>query len=456
VASLLRPPGPKSRSIIGNFPMGSKDPLAIFSAWAREYGDIFHYRFLNRHIYFLNHPDLIKEVLVTQSPNFIKGLAVQANRRVFGKGLVSNDGASWAQQRRLIQPAFHRSRIETYAGFMVSYTERMLSTWHDGEARDVHQDMMRLTLEIVAKALFSVEIASDKDRVAAALDTLLNFSTGGRMIVPELLRRLPTPGNLRYQRAIAELDDIVYTLIRNRQAAPNPDPAAPQNHDLLATLLEARYEDGSPMPTQQLRDEVMTLLLAGHETTAVSLSWTWLLLANHPEVEQKLWAELRTVLNGRSPTLQDLSALPYTERVVKEAMRLYPPVWALTRTPLKDFEIAGYRVPAGSPVLMSQWVAHRDPRFYDEPERFLPDRWLDQRYKTAPRFTYFPFGGGPRVCIGSSFATTEAALVLATIAQQFQLRLRSNAPVETVPSITLRPRHGIQVTLTRRTDIAPG
>jgi cytochrome P450 len=206
------------------------------------------------------------------------------------------------------------------------------------------------------------------------------------------------------------------------------------------------------MPAEQLRDEVMTLLLAGHETTAVSLSWIWLLLSQHPEVEQKLWAELRAVLNGRGPRMDDLPNLPYTERVVKEAMRLYPPVWAVVRTAIKDCEIGGYRVPAKCPVIMSQWVMHRDPRFYDEPDRFQPDRWLDERYKAAPRFSYFPFGGGPRICIGASFAQTEAALVLATIAQRYQVRVASTAPIQPVPAITLRPRHGMPATLIRRTE----
>lgn len=451
MATLRRPPGPESRSLIGNFPMGSKDPLGVFTTWARKYGDTFHYRFLSRHIYFLNHPDLIKEVLVTNSPNFIKGEAVRVNRRIFGKGLVSNEGSSWAQQRRLIQPAFHRNRIETYANSMVAYTERMLASWSDGETRDVHQDMMRLTLEIVAKSLFSVEIASEKDRVAVALNTLMDFSTGARLLLPEVFRRIPTTDNLRYKHATEELDDVVFSLIRERQANPDLAKSSSGSQDLLDTLIEARYEDGSAMSTQQLRDEVMTLLLAGHETTAVSLSWIWFLLSRHPEVEQQLWYELHQVLNGRSPAMQDLAALPYTERVVKEAMRLYPPVWAMTRTALKDFEIGGYHVPARSTVVMSQWVTHRDPRYYDEPERFLPDRWLDERYKSAPRFSYFPFGGGPRICIGASFATTEAALVLATVAQKYQLRLASDQPVEPTPSITLRPRNGITVVLTRRT-----
>jgi cytochrome P450 len=440
--------------------MASPDPLGLFTEWARLYGDIFHYRVFHRHIYFINHPDLIKEVLVTKAPSFVKGEAVRANRRIFGNGLLASEGSFWLQQRRLIQPAFHHSHIESYAGIMVRTTERMLTAWsknagHDGESRDIHQDMMRLTLEIVAMALFSVEIAPEKDRVAVALDTLMELSMGARMLLPDLLRRLPTPNNRRYEAAVRELDDIVYTLIRERQA----NPAAQSPHgfeDLLGTLLQARYEDGSPMPAQQLRDEVMTLLLAGHETTAVSLSWIWLLLSQHPEAEQKLWSELRAVLNGRSPTMHDLPNLPYTERVVKEAMRLYPPVWATVRTAAKPVELGGYLIPAKSPVIMSQWVMHRDPRYYDQPTEFLPDRWLDERYKSAPRFSYFPFAGGPRICIGASFAQTEAALVLATIAQRYQIRVDPSAAIEPTPSITLRPRHGIPVTLTRRTGVSPG
>jgi cytochrome P450 len=454
MASLLRPPGPKPRGIAGNLPMASPDPLGLFAEWARTYGDIFHYRVFHRHIYFINHPDLIKEVLITRAPSFVKGEALRANRRIFGNGLLSNEGSSWLRHRRLMQPAFHHTHIESYTRIMVEYTERMLASWaktpsRNGEPRDIHQDMMRLTLEIVSMALFSVEIATDKDRVATALDDLMELSMGLRMLLPAPLRRLPTRNNRRYERAARSLDDIVYGLIRERQA----NPTATSSHgfeDLLGTLLQARYEDGSPMPVHQLRDEVLTLLLAGHETTAVSLSWIWLLLSQHPEAEQKLWAELHSVLGGRSPTMRDLANLPYTERVVKEAMRLYPPVWALVRTALHDCEIGGYRIPAKSPVIMSQWVMHRDPRYYDQPDRFLPDRWLDDRYNIAPRFSYFPFGGGPRICIGASFAQTEAALVLATIAQRYQIRVAPGTPVQPTPSITLRPRHGIPVTLTRR------
>jgi cytochrome P450 len=423
--------------------MRSPDPLGVFTQWARDYGDIFYYRVFHRHIYFLNHPDLVKDVLVTNYKNFIKGEAIRFNRRMFGKGLIANEGASWLQQRRLIQPAFHHERTESYISTMIACAERMVASWRDGEERDIHRDMMHVTLEIVAKALFNVEIAGERDRIAVALNTLMELSSGARMLLPPALRLVPTLGNLRYLQAARRVDDIVYSLIRERRASGKV------LDDLLSTLLEARDEDGEPMPNRQVRDEVMTILLAGHETTAVSLSWTWYLLAQNPEAEEKLCAELRQVLNGRSPTLADLYKLRYALRVVKESMRLYPPVWALVRNPIKDCEIGGYRVPAGASVIMSPWVMHRDPRYYDEPERFIPDRWPDDRIGPT-RSTYFPFGAGPRLCIGASFAMMEAVLVLATIAQRYKITPVPDWPVEPLPTITLRPKHGIRALLTRR------
>ena len=443
---LLRPPGPKSRGIIGNFPLGSKDPLALYTQWARQFGDIFYYRAFNRHIYALNHPDLIEHVLVTNYQNFIKGEALQSNRQIFGNGLLTNEGESWLRQRRLIQPAFYRDRIDSYGNTMAAYTEHMMADWHDGDARDIHQDMMRLTLEIVAKVLFNVDMTAETDRIAAALNTLMELGSGGRMLLPPILRLLPTPGNLRYRRAIRQLDDIVYGFIRQRRSSGQ------SGDDLLSWLLRAQDEHGGGMTDQQLRDEVMTLLLAGHETTAVSLSWTWFLLMQYPEVEKKLWSELRAVLNGRSPRTQDLSQLRYTERVVKEAMRLYPPAWGIVRNSLKDCEIGGFRVPAGATLLMSQWVMHRDPRYYDQPESFNPDRWSEDHAKKVPRFAYFPFGGGPRTCIGASFAMMEAVLVLAAIAQKYQIRVAPDCAVEPLPTITLRPRQGIKVVLAQRAE----
>jgi len=441
-----RPPGPRNRGIVGNFPLGSTDPLGVYTRWARQYGDIFYYRVFSRHIYFLNHPDLIEQVLVTNYQSFIKGEALQSNRRIFGKGLLTNDGDSWLQQRHLIQPAFHRDRIESYGDTMVAYTERMMAAWHDGEVRDIHRDMMRLALEIVAKVLFNVEVTADTDRIAGALNTFMELGSRGRMLLPPILRLLPTADNFRYQRAARQLDDIVYGLIHRRRLDSEIAD------DLLSGLLQTQAIGRRAMSDEQLRDEVMTLLLAGHETTAVSLSWTWYLLAQYPEVEKKLWSELRAVLNGRSPRVQDLSRLPYTERVVKEAMRLYPPAWAIVRNSLKDCDLGGYRVPAGATVMMSQWVMHRDPRYYDQPEQFNPDRWLEARVKGASKFTYFPFGGGPRTCIGASFATMEGVLVLAAIAQSYQVRVVPDCPVEPLPTITLRPRRGIKVVLTRRVE----
>lgn len=424
--------------------MGSANSLALYTQWARQYGDIFYYRFLSRHIYFLNNPDLVKYALLTGYQNFIKGDALRLNRRILGNGLLTSERDFWLRQRRLIQPAFHRGKIHSYGDTIVKYTEQTLAGWRDLEVVDIHQEMMSLGLNIVAKVLFNVDITSEIQRVSKALNTVQELSSGGRMLLPPIFRLLPTRDNLRYRNATRELDNVVNGLIRCRRLDGQ------DGHDLLSVLLQVKDDEGRTMPDEQLRDEVMTLLLAGHETTAVSLSWTWYLLSQNPDVEKQLWSELRGVLNGRRPEIQDLPQLPYTDRVIKEAMRLYPPVWAVVRKCVKECEIGGYRVPAGATVLMSQWVMHRDPRYYDEPDRFNPDRWLDDALKETPKFAYFPFGGGPRTCIGASFATMEGVLVLATIAQKFQVKLAQNQPVEPVPTMTLRPMNGIKVVLTQR------
>jgi cytochrome P450 len=439
-----RPPGPKPHFPIGNFPLAGPDPLSVFAAWAREYGDIFYYRAGWIHVYFLNRPDYIESVLVTQHQNFIKDRVVRNRRWIFGDGLLTNEGSSWLRQRRLIQPVFHRERIASYAQIMTRYAGEMLDTWQDGEIRDVHQDMMYLTLRIVAKVLFSVEVSAETGRVAGALNVLMQYGSGGKMVLPAFLRYLPIPPLLRVRRAVRQLDEIVYGIIRQHRASGG------NSGDLLSMLLAAQDEDGSRMSDQQLRDEAMTFLLAGHETTALSLSWIWFLLNDHPAVEKKLQEELRTVLGGRMPETQDLARLPYTEKVVKEAMRLYPPAWGVARTAVKDCEIGGFRIPAGASVVMSQWVMHRDPHFYSDPEKFDPDRWSQENTQRLPRFAYFPFGGGPRLCIGASFAMMEATLLFAAIAQQFQLRLVPGQSVVPVPSITLRPRSGIRVVVHRR------
>jgi len=439
--SITRPPGPEPHFLIGNFPLGRPDPLAVFSGWAREFGDIFYYRAGWIHVYFLNSPELIESVLVTNQQNFRKDRVIQNSRWFLGQGLLTSEGGEWLRQRRLSQPAFHRERLALYARIINACAEEMLDSWKDGENRDVHQEMMQLTLRVVAKVLFSVDVKNESKEVAAALNLLMKHSSGARMLLPPWVRYLPLPFLIRVRRAVRQLDEVVYRIIRERRRSEN------DNGDLLSMLMSARDEDGSRMTDRQLRDEVMTFLLAGHETTALSLSWAWFLLSENPEAENKLHHELARVLDGKNPSFEDLPRLCYTEAVVKESVRLYPPAWSLARTAAEDFEIGGYLVPAGSNVVMSQWIMHRDPRFFPSPEQFDPGRWFEEHTQRLPRFAYFPFGGGPRYCVGASFAMMEATLLLAAIAQRFRLRMVPGHKVVPVPSITLRPKYGIKMSL---------
>jgi cytochrome P450 len=435
-----RPPGPKPHFLIGNMPLASPDPLPIFSAWAAEFGDIFYYRAAWLHVFFFNHPDLIEEVLIRNPRNFLKDRVVRNSRWFFGEGLLTNEGDSWLRQRRLSAPAFHRERVSTYANIMTSYARQMLADWKDGEILDIHQEMMRLTLQIVVRALFNVE-ASETAEISSALNLIMSNTTGVRILLPPIARYLPTPRMISFRRAVARMDNTVYSIIAQHRANKT------DSGDLLSMLMSARDEDGSRMSDKQLRDEVLTFLIAGHETTALALTWTWHLLAQHPEIEKNVHEELDRVLRGRAPQFSDLPALTYTERVIKESMRLYPPAWSLARTVISEFELRGYRIPAGANVVMSQWIMHRNPTYFPDPEKFDPDRWLPARSQKLPRFAYFPFGGGPRQCIGSSFAMMEATLLLATIAQTFRLRSVPGHPVVLVPSFTLRPKYGMRMSI---------
>ena len=437
------PPGPSDGAKRWSLGPLNNNPLAYFSKVAREYGDVAGLRILNFRSFFINHPDTIEEVLVTNARRYSKGRVLRANRHVFGEGLLTSEGDFWLRQRRLAQPAFHRARIASYASTMVEYTQRMLERWHDGEERDAHQEMMRLTLQIVGKTLFDADVERDAQDVGKSLELLLEVGANFRraIFVPHWL---PTPANLRVKREIAHIESILYRIISERRASGR------DAGDLLSMLLHAQDEDGSRMTDRQLRDETITLFLAGHETTASTLSWTWWLLAQNPVVEARLHAELLAVLGGRAPSLEDVPKLVYTGHVITEALRLYPPAWGTARLALEDHELAGYPVKKGMGVAMAQWVVHRDPRWYDAPEEFRPERWQDDASKRLPRFAYFPFGGGPRQCIGNAFALMEAQLVLATVAQKFRLRLVPGHPVVPLASITLRPRHGIRVVLEAR------
>ncbi|HLY61431.1 MAG TPA: cytochrome P450 [Terriglobia bacterium] len=428
------PPGPKGSLIKGNLTSFQRDPLGFMTKCAREYGDVAAFRFVNVRGCFLSHPDHVESVLATNYRQFKKGRALQMTRRIFGNGLLTSEGDFWLRQRRLAQPAFHKGRIEAYGQVITDYTNQMLGGWRDGQRVDLHDAMMRLTLRIVGKTLFDAEVAEESNAVNEAVSVFMDQFVGLRSLARRLVpQSIPTPGNRRYWRAVKNLNKIIYGIIARRRESGK------DSGDLLSMLLAARDEDGSRMTDEQLRDEVLTLFLAGHETTAVALTWTLYLLSLHPESEARLLDELDNAFEGRPPEVQDMPRLSYTERVVKESMRLYPPAYVLGREALTNFKIGGFDIPARTQVLMSPWVIQRDPRFYADPERFNPDRWTDDFVRQLPRFAYFPFGGGPRQCIGNSFAMMEVELVLATIAQRFRLQFPAGEKMTPSPTFTLRP-----------------
>jgi cytochrome P450 len=440
-------PGPKGHWLKGNLREFARDRLGFLTEIARDYGDVVAIRFLHRKILVVNHPDLVEEVLVTRNRSFIKHFALRFAKPTLGEGLLTSEGDFWRRQRRLSQPAFHREKVAGHAGVMVDYTERMLAGWSDGQRLDVQDAMMRLTLEIVAKCLFDADVSGDSADASAAMETALHCFTARVNSMIRLPMFVPTPNNLRLKRAKGRLDRIIYDVIAARRASKE------DRGDLLSMLLDATdpvEEGGSGMTNLQLRDEAMTLFMAGHETTANTMAWVWFLLSTHPDVESKLHAELDEVMNDRPPTFDDLPTLSYTEKVVTEALRLYPTVWILGREAIEPTEVGGHAVPVGTTVYMSQWVLHRDPRFFDDPLAYRPDRWADGLARKIPRYAYFPFGGGPRICIGNSFALMEATLLLATIARKFRVRVARPDQVVPLPTMTLRPVGGIEVVLEAR------
>ncbi len=378
--------------------------------------------------------------------NFVKSRRLYMARHLLGDGLLTSEGDFHLRQRRLVQPAFHKQRIAAYAEAMTGYAQRLGERWQDGATVDMAQEMLRLTLGIVGKALFGADVESEANEISAALKDALGLFN--RYLTPfaEILNRLPLPSNRRFERARARLDATIYRIIQERRATGQ------DRGDLLSMLLQARDEegDGSGMTDAQVRNEAMNLFLAGHETTANALSWTWYLLSMHPGVEVKLLEELEEVLRGRLPTADDVPQLKYTRMVFAEAMRLYPPVWLISRQPVKDYQVGGYLVPAGSIVLMSPFLVQRDRRFYPDPYRFDPERWTPEAQAARPKFAYFPFGGGPRLCIGEPFAWMEGVLVLATLARDWHVRMVPEHPVALEPLITLRPKFGMRMVVERR------
>ncbi len=422
-----------------------RDPIATLRRAASECGDIVRLPLSRHPVYLISHPDLIRDVLVTHQKQFKKGRGLEQIKRLLGEGLLTSEGEFHLRQRRLMQPAFHRQRVAAYGEAMTHYAVQTRDRWRAGETRDIHAEMMRLTLAIVGKTLFGAEVEAEAAEIDGALGEVIGLFHLLQLPFSDLLERLPLPAVRRFRAARARLDSTIYRLIARHRAAGE------DRGDLLSMLLAARdEEDGGQMTDEQVRDEALTLFLAGHETTANAMTWTWYLLSQHLDVETRFHAELDIVLAGRTPTEGDLLRLPYTRRVLSESLRLYPPAWIIGRRLLTDYDMGGYTLAARSIVLPCQAVTHRDPRFWPDAERFDPDRWTPQSEAARPKFVFFPFGGGPRVCIGEQFAWMEGVLLLATIGQQWRLRLAPDQIVATQPIVTLRPRHGMRMRVESR------
>lgn len=434
-----RVPGPKGLVFFGSALDFRRDTLGLLQRSVREYGDVVAIKLFGRTLHVLNHPDDIERILVREHALMNKDRFTKDLSKVLGNGLVTSDGDHWKKQRKLVSHAFTPAKIRGYADTMVEVAYKALCGWSGDHEVDIHAEMTRVTLDIVAKTLFDADVSSDARTVGEAMAVLSDY---GMSLEAGLLLPLwaPTPNARRAKRAIESIDRVLFRIIAKRRAS------GARHGDLLSELLYAE-EGGQSMNDRELRDECVTLFLAGHETTAIALAYTFYLLAKHPEVTERFHRELERVLGGRRPTHADVEALELTNRIVKEAMRLYPPVWGIGRETLQDMTIRGFSIPKGSQLAACQWTVHRDPRWYSDPEAFDPDRWLEPRASALPRFAYFPFGGGPRVCIGNHFAMMEAVLLTALIGQRFHLELLPGEVLEFAPSITLRPKHGIRMRL---------
>jgi cytochrome P450 len=444
-AVAAEPSGPRGKPVFGSLLEFRRNPVEFLSRMARRYGDVVRFRLGPERVFLVNDPELIRDILVSHHASFHKSRGLEIAKRFLGEGLLTSEGEFHRRQRRLAQPAFHRQRIASYAGVMSEYARRIADRWSDGVEIDASAEMMRLTLAVVGKTLFDADVEREAAEIGAALTEVLQVFARITSPFGELLDRLPLPSNRRFLAARRRLDETIYRIIRERREAGG------DRGDLLSMLLLAADDegDGARMTDAQVRDEAMTLFLAGHETTANALTWTWYLLSQHPEVEARLHAEV-DALSTDLPDMEDLPRLGYVEKVLAESMRLYPPAWVIGRRALDNYRLGPYRVPARSILLMSPWVTHRDPRHYPDPERFDPERWCETARNARPKFAYFPFGGGPRVCIGESFAWMEGILVLATIARVYRLRLQPGHRVGVQPLITLRPRNGMRMIPERR------
>ena len=422
-----------------------RDPLGFLKRTADEYGDIAYFRLGRQRMFLVTAPEHVREILVTKQNNFTKSRALQRARVLLGEGLLTSEGSDHLRQRRLVQPAFHRPRLAGYARVMTEYAIRTRERWRDGDTLDVASEMMRLTLAVVGKTLFSADVEAEAAEIGEALTSVLRMFHLLLMPFSEYIEKLPLPSVRRFEKARARLDRTIYGMIAERRENGE------DRGDLLSMLLLAQDDEGTGgMTDKQVRDEALTLFLAGHETTAQALTWTWYLLSRNPECERRLHQELDEVLSGRAPEFDDLPQLRYTEMVLAEAMRLYPPAWAIGRKAIAPFELGGYTIPKAAILIVSPYVTQRDARLFPDPERFDPERWTPEAREARAKFSYFPFGGGARLCIGERFAWMEGTLVLAAIAQKWRLRLAPDHRVEPLPLITLRSKYGVKMMIEAR------
>jgi cytochrome P450 len=447
-----RPPGPPRKPLLGNTLEFGADVLGFLTRTAQTYGDIASLRLAGREALMLVHPEHIEQVLLAQHSRFAKHSFFWRHvSALFGSGLFTSEGETWLRQRRAIQPAFHRQRLAAYGAQMAALSERAAATWGSGEQRDLQRDMAGLTLQIVSRAMFDADLGEQQGEVQRATEQALReiaVRLRRPLVIPDWL---PLPSNLRYRRAVRALDRVLFRLIAEREARSESGGT-----DLLSSLLERSRTPGAALTRQQIRDEAATMMLAGYESTALALTWAWALLALHPQAEQRLHAELERELGERTPGLADLPRLRWTEAVVREALRLFPPVYLLGREAIADCEIGGWPVAAGTTLFVVPWLVHRDPRWFREPEAFRPERWVDGSTQALPRFAYLPFGGGPRACIGDRFAMMEAVLILACYARRWRVRLDPEQLPVPFPGMVLRPASRVRVRVERRVPATSG
>ena len=436
------PPGPKPKISLINLVRFRRNSLGFLKQIYQEYGDIVHFKMGPLRILLLNHPDYIKEVLSTQQSNFVKGRPLEMAKELLGEGLLTSEGEFHKRQSRIIQPAFHRKMMGTYAPAMTEYALRLMNKWEDGMSVDMMQEMIKMSTGIAGKTMFNVDIEEEAPEINQALDAVMGLFDRVSLPFAEYLLKIPLPGTIRFFRAKSKLDHTIYKVIRERREIKL------NNGDLLSLLLKEQEE--GEMSDRQIRDEALTLFLTGFDTTSLALTWTWYLISQHPQVEAELHEELDRVLQGRLPTLEDYPNLKFTRMVFAESMRLYPPIYIIARQAVEAFTIGEYEVPKKTIVLVSPYLIHHDSRFHSNPEVFNPHNWDDRPGIQHPRYEYFPFSEGPRSCIGQHYAWLEGVMVLASIAQFWKVKMVPDHPVEIAQLLNLRPKYGMKMEVYRR------